>query len=322
MEVGNTTIVTPIDNPCQYDPDWRNEIAVALTDYPGAKIDPDYIEYKSDPWIKAQIKYYSAVRREQRLTDEQKSLRLANIWFRGSSVSDTKFRLEPLLLTPVSYDIISLDIGGGSVPVDAFEAYEKLYFNVRLDNGRLNPSCQLRQYFALPSGELANDTPVEQVWKMVGALMGYDTLVTIWLWADAHGIKNNSQEYMLDEMWRVAQSRLFMSIFTNRVGHESMSKLLASFTSQKKLIQDQKESGQVGLDTTKALMAILYKSSPQIVSAAKDVDALPAMTNAIKSRLESQKAIDMAVSEDLGEDVGFDAITADLAENFRNGETK
>lgn len=316
MEIGNTTIVTPIDNPCQFDPDWRNLIALALLDSSNPHVDIEYKDYLKDKWVSRQIQFYKAVRSGRKLTDEQKNLRLASIWYQGSRISDTKYRLEPLLLTPVSFEVISLDIGGGTIPVDAFEAYEKLYFNVRLDNGRLHPSCQLRQYFALPSGQIDDDTSAEQIWKTVGALMGYDTLVSIWLWTDAHGKTKESQEYMLDEMWRVAQSRLFMNMFSNRIGHESMAKLLASFTSQTKLIKDQQESGQVGLDTTKTLMAILYKSAPEIVSTAKNVDAFPAMTEEIRAKLSAQQAIDMKSSMDLGDQAGEKAFVDKLAENF------
>lgn len=318
MEIGNITIVTPMDNPCQYDPSWRNDIAMALVDFPNEKLDPEYVIYKNDPWIKRQVTYLKAVKSGKALTKDQHNLRLANIWYQGSRLSDTRYRLEPLLLTATNFNVISLDIGGGNIPVDAFKAYERLYFNIRLDDGSLNKSCQLRQYFALPTGELDKDTPPEQLWKMVGALMGYDTLVNIWLWTDAHGKVKDSQDFMLDEMWRVAQSSLFMNIFANKVGNESMAKLLASFTAQTKMLRDEKESGQSGLDTTRTLMAILYKSSPEIISAAKDVDALPTMTEAIRARIAAQRAIGSQQIEDAGKEVGEDALNAKLAEHFKS----
>ena len=292
MKIGEQTIVTPIDNPCQFEPDWRNSVAVALFDNPGYRPDPEYSMYVDDPWIKRQIDYLSALKHGRRLNPAQMNMRMASVWYQGTRPSDVKYRLEPLLLTAVNYSVISLDIGGGTIDEDAFVAYEKMYFNVRLDNGRLHPSCQLRQYFALPSGEMDDETPPEQLWKMIGALMGYDTLTSIWLWKDAHGKRNDSQEYMLDEMWRVAQSRVFMSMFEGRIGHESMAKLLSALTSQTKMLKESKESGETGLDTTRTLMAILYKASPQVIGAAKDVDAQPAMMRAIKETLEAEAAIE------------------------------
>ena len=207
MELGNTVIVTPSDNPCQFEPDWRNSVASAIIDFPDDEFPKEYVDYKKDPWIIKQVDFMRSVRSGKELTKNQKKLRLANIWYHGSLVSDVRFRLEPLLLTSVGIDVIALDICGDIDMSDAISAYEKLYFNIRDNDGRLHRSCQLRQYFALPSGEMDLDTPPEQIWKMVGALMGYDTLTSIWLWSDAHGRNHTSQEYMIDEMWRVAQSR-------------------------------------------------------------------------------------------------------------------
>lgn len=295
MQIGDQTIVTPIDNPCQFQPDWRNSVAMALMENPGYRTDPVYRDYVNDSWIKRQIDYIKTASSNRRLDKKQLNIRMANVWYQGTRPSDVKFRLEPLLLTAVNYSVIALDIGGGTVDEDAFIAYEKLYFNVRLENGRLHPSCQLRQYFALPTGEMDDDTPPEQLWKMIGALMGYDTLTSIWLWKDAHGRRNDSQEYMLDEMWRVAQSRVFMSMFEGRIGHESMAKLLSALTSQTKMLKESKESGETGLDTTRTLMAILYKASPQVIGAAKDVDAQPTMMRAIRDTLDAEAAIERTV---------------------------
>ena len=48
MQIGNTTIVTPRDNPLQYDPDWRNSIATALVDFPDYRWEPLYSGYRDD----------------------------------------------------------------------------------------------------------------------------------------------------------------------------------------------------------------------------------------------------------------------------------
>lgn len=327
MQLGSTTVVTPQDNPCQYDPDWRNSLAMALVDDPGLRLDFEYVDYKDDPWVKKQVEYLKLVKRSYtkpgytlKLTEDQKCLRLASIWNQGTRPSDVKFRIEPLLLTAVSLEAIRLDIGGEDIPLEAFKAYEKLYFNIRTDDFRLNKSCQLRQYFALPDGQFDQDTPVELVWKMVGALMGYDTLVNIWLWTDAHGLTHNSQDHMLDEMWRVAQSRLFLNMFRNTVGNESMAKLLSAFTAQSKLLQDSKAAGGQSLDTTKALMAILYKSSPKIISVAKDVDTVSATTQVIRERLALQQAIGKTKIDDAGKEVGNRILQGQIENKFK--ETK
>lgn len=316
MEYGTETIVTPIDNPVQFDPDWRNAIAVCAVDYPKAKIDPLYQEYLSDPWIRQQIDYLRLVKAGRALTKRNNACRLASTWYQGSNVSDAKMRIEPLLLTSVGYDVISEDIGGGVVATDVFETYEKLYFNVRDSKGDLSKSCQLRQYFALPEGNFTRDMPVEKLWKMVGALMGYDTLVTMWLWGDASGLTARSNEYMLSEMWRVAQSRLFMHIFSDRVGHESLAKLLSAFTAQAKMLHDSSSGTGNTFDTARTLMTLLSNTRPTVIGAAAVVDSVPEITSAIRAKLQAQKTISAQKIEDSGIEAGQAELDAAIAKHF------
>lgn len=316
MEYGSESIVTPIDNPVQFDPDWRNAIAAAAVDYPRAKIDPLYQEYLHDPWIKQQIEYLKLVRSGRALSKRHSTLRLASTWYQGSSVADVKMRIEPLLLTSADYDTISEDIGGGNVGKDVFETYEKLYFNVRDKDGNLSRSCQLRQYFALPEGQFGRDTPPEKLWKMVGALMGYDTLVTMWLWGDASGLTARSSEYMLNEMWRVAQSRLFMHIFSDRVGHESLAKLLSAFTSQAKMLHESASGTGQMFDTARTLMALLANTRPTVIGAAAVVDSVPDLTASIRAKLAAQKTISNTEIEDIGMEEGAAALDAAIARHF------
>lgn len=300
MRLGDSIIVTPLDNPAQYDPDWRNSIAMGLMES-GAYVDPAYAQYTRDPWIRKQIAFLKAVEQGRPLTKEQLQFRLANIWFQENNVTGARFRLEPLLLTPVSYEVIALDILGdnGCDDLLAIEAYEKLYFNIRDNAGRLSRSCQLRQYFAMPSGIPNHDTPPEQQWRLIAALCGYDVLMAVWMWRDAHGLINYSQEYMLDEMWRVSQSKLFVSMFADRVGHESMAKLLASISAQQKMIQDGKKAGtSTDEEMVRAMQGILGLMSPKMVGAiAADVDRAK-IAEASAARLRTESAVDAV---DIGE---------------------
>lgn len=314
MTIGGTTIVTPTDNPCQFDPDWRGSVAMALFRNPNKPVDPEYQKYKLDPFIRMQISYLRA-QGGSRLNRNQLACRLASLWAGGASVSDVRFRLDPLLLTPVSYEVIALDIMGDEADPFVIETYEKLYFNIRNKEGKLSRSCQLKQYFAMPSGEIDQDTPAEALWKMIAALMGYDTLMGVWLWKDAHGLKETSQEYVLDEMWRVAQSRLFMSMFANRVGHESMAKLLASISAQQKMLHEERNGGDTGTELVRTLLEVLCKTNPVLInSAAKEVDLQQRVLDSVNARLEAEKAVE---EYDLGDSGKLPSV--DLAETD-NGE--
>jgi len=316
MEYGGDNIVTPLDNPVQFEPNWRHSIALAAVDYPRAKVDPMYQEYLRDPWIRKEIEYVKLARAGRAMSNKYSAFRIASTWWQGSNVSDVKMRIEPLLLTAVGYDVIAEDIGGGGVPREVFETYEKIYFNIRDNDGRLSRSCQLRQFFALPEGQLGRDAPLEKLWKMVGALMGYDTLVQAWLWGDASGLTARSSEYMLNEMWRVAQSRLFMHIFSDRVGHESLAKLLGAFTAQAKMLHDSASGTGQQFDTARTLMALLANTRPTVIGAAAVVDSVPDLTASIRAKLAAQKTISNTEIEDIGIEEGAAALDAAIAKHF------
>ena len=321
MQYENLTIITPIDDPCAYDPDWRHKIAqfIIIAHRPSPKsIDAIYRPYLTDKWI---LKYCKTLRRmstNKPLNEEQCCIRMARQWFENPSPAGVRFRLEPLLLTGATMETILLDISGGTVPKEAFTFYEKLFFNIRDEEGRLSKSCQLRQSFALPNGDDMAEASPQEVWKAIACLMGYDVLMHVWMWQDAHGLSTKGAEFLLDETWRAAQSRLFFSVFTDRVGHKSLADILSTYTNQFKTLKDYNQASTGGNDTTKALMAVLYQTSPKMVSMAKDVDALQAQTAEIQARISSQLAIEKQKIEDKGKSASDSVVEAQILEAVRS----
>jgi hypothetical protein len=302
VQIGNLTIVLPVDDPCAFEPSWRNSLAKAIIDlHPKlSSVDAMYRKYFQDKYVQKYVKYLRAESLGKTLTEEQSHMRVALMWYENSSPSGVRFRLEPLLLTGATMETIMLDISGGTVPVEVFTMYEKLFFNIRDEEGRLSKSCQLRQAFAMPNGDDLHDADSPEIWKAIAALMGYDVLMNVWMWKDAHGLSTKGSEFLLDETWRAAQSRLFMSVFADRVGHKSLGDILSAYTSQFKMLKEQKSVGSEATDTTRALMAVLYRTAPQMITVAQDVDALSDETMAIQSRINSQLAIDRQKIDDKG----------------------
>lgn len=317
MQFGNATIITPADNPVQYDPDWRSTFAAAMIDYPAARLDHEYLVYKKDEYIRKHAEYIRASREGRVLSKEQKHYRLASTWFQGNRPSDAKFKIEPLLLTPVGFDIISLDIGGGVVDPEVFKVYERLYFNVRLDGGKMHPSCQLRTFFATPDGPPGPLTPVETVWKAVGANLGYDALASMWLWSDAHGITNKGPEYLLQELWRVAQATVMSDIYSRRVDHLNLSMLMGRITDHERMRRELAGASTEGTDTLKVMLGILAMTKPDLISAAKDTDEEVVLTQAIRSRLAAQKQIDTQGLADRGSELGAEAVNELIGGHFK-----
>lgn len=319
MQIGNLTIILPIDDPCAYEPSWRSSVAKAIIDLRPKlqSIDPMYKSYFQDKIVQKFVKYLRAESEGKQLTQEQSYLRVALMWYENPSPAGVRFRLEPLLLTGATMETIMLDISGGTVPIEVFNFYEKLFFNIRDDEGRLSKSCQLRQSFAMPNGDDLKDADSPEIWKAIAALMGYDVLMHVWMWKDAHGLSSKGSDFLLDETWRAAQSRLFMNVFADKVGHKSLSDILGAYTSQFKMLKEQKLSSSDDNDTTKALMAVLYHTSPQMITIAQDVDTLSAETAAIQSRISSQLAIEKQKIEDKGSAVSNAVIDSQIEEAIR-----
>ena len=112
---------------------------------------------------------------------------------------------------------------------------------------------------------------------------------------------NSSQEYLLDEMWRLAQSRLFMSMFADRVGHESMAKLLSAISAQQKLIHEGKSAGAIqDQDVVRAMQGILGMASPRVIDAvAMDVDK-KGVEDPTASRLRAESAVAAVELDEIG----------------------
>lgn len=319
MLYGNTSIVTPLDNPVQYDPAWRAAFAAAILDFPGARIDAEFLPYKRDPWIQRQVEYLRSVRGNRPLTKEQRVLRTASTWYQGNRPSDVKFKLEPLLLTAVGFDIISLDIGGGVVDDEVFKAYERLFFNVRKDDGAMHPSCQLRTYFSLPDGQLGPGTPDEVIWRVVAANSGYDTLVTMWLWNDAHGLQQTDPGYMLKETWRAAQAQMHRDIIGHRVGHMHMTMLMDKITAHERMRHECMGAVDQETEMLKVALNLLQLTQPQMITAAKTVDESAQITAAIQGRLLAEGNVAKQAVVDAGAEYGVSQFDEKLQAQFRLG---
>lgn len=369
-------VVTPIDDPCQFRPDWRSVVAGYLfsqgvrskadlrhlsetgtildrgdapafsddyeptPDSPSLQFAPihpfdkeeDYRALALDSWIASHIVFYNRECDGGQLSHNQKCMRLARRWYVDDSRGAVKTRLEPLLLTDVSLDVVSLDISGGLDARPAIETYEKMYFNCRDNAGNLSKSLNLTQSFATPFGELKmfyrkNEPKDDEgnlldtrplatewdVWKSVAATMGYDVLMNMWQWQGrAHGLKNDNAEHMMEVVWRVALGRLASDMLTGMVSHEDVARNLATLTSQAKYLSDNRKTGGESEDTTRGLLAILQAVAPKMREIT--IGGEGAISDeAIRSRIASQRAIDAQEIEDKGRDVSTALVNEQIA---------
>ncbi len=297
---------------------------------------PLYRPFASDKWVSAHIKMMDEVSRGE-LSDASVPFRLASKWY-GEMECEMAMRkrLEPLLLTEIGMDVITLDVIGTPSAQPAVEAYEKMYFNCRDDNFDRHPSMQLIQRMAMPYGPLkmfcrkgeeldrdgfviGDGRPIAKdsdVWRAVAATMGYETLMYLWRWdATAHGLKDRSISRMIEISWNVAVSRLMSDLYTGQIAHEDAARVLASYTAHTKMLVDSRRGGgSESNDTTKALMAVLYQTSPHMIAMDESDDAVSSRNADIQSRISSQLAISKQTIEDRGEAAEHEVIDAQISD--------
>ena len=296
----------------------------------------EYRVFANDKWIAGYISMCDESVYGSALSECSVPYRLAERWYtEADSESIMRKRLEPLLLTDIGMDIITLDLIGLTGVQPAIEAYEKLYFNCREDDFSLSRPAQLISRFAMPYGPLKmylrkweelddegfciqDGKPIAKdsdVWRAIAATMGYDALVYSWGWADrAHGVKGKTLADMITTSWKAAVGRMISDLYSGNISHEDASRVLASYTSQLKYISDEKSGGGAGgaNDTTKALMDILYLAAPKMVQFDAEEDA--SRNEEIQSRIKSQLAISKQSIEDHGKQVEADIIDAQISE--------
>lgn len=294
---------------------------------------PEYRILAADPWIILQLRMFNDEIDGKPLADECVPLKLATRWYMEQDTEAAmKKRLEPMLLTTIGMDIITLDLTGLPSLQPAIEAYERLFFNCRIDNFELNPSKQLIQRFAMPWGPLktflrkfeevdedgfviGDGRPLAKdsdVWRAIGATMGYEALMYYWRWDErAHGIQDHSIKRMIEISWKAAVGRLFSDLYTGNIAHEDAAKVLSAYTAQTKFLSDDGKEGGGEEDTTKAMLSILYAMAPKM----REITAGGEGTisdNVIQSRIAAQMAIDKQGIQDAGKEVSDAVIDAQI----------
>ena len=385
--------VTPVDDPCQYIPEWRSIVAgymfsagvrteenlksLSMTGcidvmFEGQEDEddvkkrdskskkkgkkakkkknvqkkrlvpiepffshPEYRVFANDKWIIESVLFYNERAEGGALSDRFVPMRLAEKWYEERDhEAAIKHRMEALLLTEIGIDVITLDLVGQLSVQPAIEAYEKMYFNCRDEHFKISPSMQLVTRMAMPFGplkmflkkweELDKDgfciqdgRPLAKdsdVWKAIGATMGYDTLIYTWNWERrANGIEDKSLRHKIECSWHAHVSRALSSLFTGDMRHEDAAKMLASYTAQLKFLSDDKKEGGEGEDDTLALLAILRAEAPKM-RVLEEGSAGMITDNEIQGRIAAQQAIDKQGIQDAGKGVAEEIIDAQIAD--------
>ena len=294
----------------------------------------EYRSLASDEWVQKMVFMMNEEVAGQPLSEDFRPIKMAMRWYeQDDSEAAMKKRLEPLLLTDVSLDVIMLDLLGSLQHKSSIKAYERLFFCSRDDDFNLHPSIQRIQQLAMPwgtlnfgSGERKNaGTSVAEDdgrprakasdwWRVVAADLGYDALITIWGWnAKAHGLKDKSlrdSPVISTAVIAILVNNTLESLCVGTIGHKDAAKMVSTYTTLLKLMEPKSKDKKIEElkkseeELLKAFLGVLQKTAPKMVL--PDEGSIDKKNKEIQDRIDAQLAISNQPIEDVGEQVGRD----------------
>lgn len=180
------SIVTPHEDTF-YEPDWRHRLAVAMVEDAGFK--HPVPEAMRDPQVRAAVQRLTGGRPKGKKHDPDRlQFERVQRWGRDGPHRYIGHVVEALLLTNAPLDAVAHDLGCNS---DDVHLYERLFFNVRADDGSLALAPAQKAFFATEGTFKPTQTrPEHLMWRRVAVSGGYRALVQILelgagVWAEA-----------------------------------------------------------------------------------------------------------------------------------------
>lgn len=168
-------IVTPLEDTF-YCPDWRYRLASAMVADIGYKQPAS--DAQRDPHVRAALLRLTGGKTKGKKTDPER-LRFDRVqrWGRDGPHRHTGHVIEALLLTDAPLDAIATDLGCN---VDDVWLYERLFFNVRGEDGSMALSPAQKAFFATEGTYKPTQTrPEHLMWRRVAVNGGYRALLQV-----------------------------------------------------------------------------------------------------------------------------------------------
>lgn len=310
MEIGNTIVNTPYDTYPQYDPSWRHQVAMAIAANDSVIV-PD--EISNDKWIKEHVAFQRSMGPNGVKDSDLWMHKIVLSWYTNSeAVSDTKARLEALLLTEVGFDVIAKDIVGNKYGPELIQIYERLFYDCREEDGTDCAAPFRRTWLSRPRDvRIDGNTGMDIYWKSIAAEFGYAGLMHDWIMPGSHGPQpTTNQSY---EMQRTLLSKLGLERSQRgTIGNMDISLIHRNVLEHDKLLAETKTQGNLGFDSYVATIGILKEVAPEKIHIVMSDKALKEADEALRSRITSGKQIDGQAVTDLGAQQSHDALYAQM----------
>jgi hypothetical protein len=311
-------IVTPTDRWPEWDPDWRASLAAAWARFPLWSPGLKYKAEARDPWVHAYRDYLKQYAKGNlAVIEANTAFNRVTDWGLNRSTVSTGSRLEALLLTSVSYDQIATDLFGSSGFKDHVLSFERLFYDVREDNGELTPLMARREWLALPDNMvgITEKTDVATYRRFVGHRYGYPCLGAL---LSLPGAEDCSKADIFHGVLKhVIQSEMLEQLVRGQIGSRDMPNYLGQIVAyESMLFTTGKGAGDDESEAVKGLLQVLELHRPKRLVAASTMDS-DERTRARAESLEAQLEVKKQKLLDRGKAIGHQAVTEMVRNSFK-----
>lgn len=284
MDIGNASFTTPFERPFAYDADWRHQLSLACA---AEKIQSPI---SRDRWVTADLHYLSSMRTPGLLTARgtDADVRAVNEIYQTRNSVCLKDKLDALLLCEgLTIPVIATLTG---LSQNQVTAYERIFFNVRDDKGRLCISMWAREYFVhggnVPDNDAAmGDRPL--YWRTLALTGGHKPLLAAWGWLPPHELPEAEVNLMV---FRNLLINLDWRIRYGKIDAKSCMDMLGRM---KEIVDDMRSRGVIAgtgdaSSEVSAVFKLLYEVRPKA----------PVVTEKLLEKYDSDLQVSLAAIQE------------------------
>jgi hypothetical protein len=322
MEINGHNVNTPMDHPWDFDPDWRNEIAKCIVD--GSVIGhpcshDEYISWQveflravGDPDTGVFARYESLPFNKRAVCPERRAVLMSHKLYNSTGEHCLRDKVDAMLLCPeLSINDIANVLSSQRAHADPFDlqVYEKLYFNIRDDHGKVDEGCWLRELFATRGQTTIARQDLTTYWRVLAFQGGHRLLFSRWQWP-AVSLEESEAER------RLAMTRNSFCALEERTrfGDINNRDLVALYGHLQNEMLELRKQGFIGGDGVgisgegSLLLEILQSAAPKMIL--PDPSKLAEKEQAVKDKIELVKK---TVRSHGGESDSLDEMSGKLA---------
>ena len=303
MIMNDQTILTPYDDDGNYHPDWRRRIGLIAASAPRGVIpvfllNDDYIR-KYTHFMRCNASQFKENQSKSRVVfipdPARRDLQMVQNWWDASG-SPFRYYIETMLLLDVDMEFIASTLG---TTLERIKWYEKLFFNIRDNKGKVKSSRALRMRFAVNSeqdGVPKSEHDEFTEWRVTAVEYGVSGLAKYWHWkiVDTHPLDS------YDTMAEASEALLISRIAKGQISNRDLNELQSNFIARKRLELDRDLAGKSpeqlaeksGAYLNSVEMKFLQLLAPEMHSTADSDEELNLKKAAIERKLSVQKAIE------------------------------